>query len=81
VDDREIVIIYTDDWERMYVNGNLVHDHHPLSGDEMLDVLGIKYTLAYVDTDTMVRVCDTKSKSLAADREIFNSGLDGSEPI
>lgn len=81
MDERDIVLVYSDDWLRMYVDGKLVHNHHPLSGDEMLDELGIKYSVVQISPHAMVAVCDQKTNSLDADRDIINDNLDWGDGV
>jgi hypothetical protein len=57
---KQTVTIYRlDDWIAMYVDGKLAIQQHSLRPEEVLDLLGVKYTSTYVpepDATEMQRI-------------------------
>jgi len=50
---KEVVIVYVDDWEGIYIDGKLTNQNHYLSTHDILTAVEIPYTMKQVSYEWM----------------------------
>ena len=53
---RELYIIASGDWMKIYIDGEPVYEHHWPNAEQLLDVLGIKYEYEQVSDEVMSQI-------------------------
>ena len=46
----KVSIYKVDDWQALYIDGELIYENHKISPEEVLQKLGITYKVKFVDT-------------------------------
>ena len=48
---KKIHLVSGDDWEGLYINGNLVTEGHQITNEELLEILGVDFNTSLADID------------------------------
>ena len=73
--DKDIVLVYSEDWMMLYIDGKMVFQDHSIEPEDLLTILGIPYKLtglrftAYQDGE-WDKVSDRRT-SLAESRDFI----------
>jgi hypothetical protein len=45
----EVVVVSGDNWGGLYVDGNLVYEHHNVDREDLMEILGIPFREEYIE--------------------------------
>ena len=55
---KEITILYGDDWEGIYLNGKLLDQNHSIDNSKLLELLGYSVKCVYEDDEEVWEIMD-----------------------
>lgn len=50
---KDIAFVVAEDWMMLYIDGELVYNHHSIEPEQMLDILGIQYRYIGITRDAL----------------------------